>query len=96
MARIPFEQRQRILREVYRHYTDFKDHVSRTGSPFVEYGPVVISFSDLKEGVNALSERKKEAFFLNLQILEQNAEASPAVGVRCVRDIARIETPGPP
>lgn len=84
MAKIPFEQRQRVLREVYRHYADFKDHVSRTGQHFIAYGPLLISFSDLKNGVNSLSERKKEAFFLNVILDKKQKECAEIMGIKMV------------
>ena len=70
-------EKHKILREVYRRYLDFKDYVSRTGNDVIEYAvetekgsgvyvPVTISFTDLKNGVNELAPRKREAFFLNV------------------------------
>lgn len=66
MAPIPFEQKQRILREIYRHYVDFKDYCSRTGQYFIEYGPITISLLDLQYGIDKLSARKREAFYYNV------------------------------
>jgi hypothetical protein len=66
MARIPFTQKHRILREVYRHYIDFRDFCSREGKYFIEYGPITISLVDLQYGVSSLSNRKLEAFYYNV------------------------------
>lgn len=59
-------QRHRILREVYRHYTDFEDFFRRTGKDTLEHKGIVINFTDLKKGINELSGRKQEAFYLNV------------------------------
>lgn len=58
----------RILREVFRHYTDFQDYYMKTGQHTIEHKGVVISFLDLKRVLKEtnLSDRKREAFILNV------------------------------
>jgi DNA-directed RNA polymerase specialized sigma24 family protein len=71
----------RVLREVYRHYVEFKEYVSATGKHVINHGyyiyeddgetvkdqvSVSISFWDLHRGIENLSERKKEAFYYNV------------------------------
>src|SRR5437764_30188 len=68
------EPRHRILREVYRHYTDFYDlwrlggYGTSAGKHILEYKGVEISFLDLdlKKNLSKLSGRKRQAFILNV------------------------------
>lgn len=71
----------RVLREIYRHYTEFEELVAQDGRNHVlEHGYYVkdpntgerrhihldISFWDLKTNLDKLSDRKKEAFLYNV------------------------------
>lgn len=74
----------RVLREVYRHYLEFRQYVSDTGNHVIEHGyflynddgsikdkiSVSISFWDLFHGLKDLSPRKREAVWYNV-ILDQ-------------------------
>jgi hypothetical protein len=74
----------RILREVFRHYLEFRQYVSDTGNHVIEHGyflynedgsikdkiAVTISFWDLFHGLKYLSPRKREAVWYNV-ILDQ-------------------------
>lgn len=76
--------RHRVLREVYRHYLEFRQYVSDTGNHVIEHGYfvydtaggpkrkvlVTISFWDLFKGLKDLSPRKREAVWFNV-ILDQ-------------------------
>lgn len=76
--------KHRILREVYRHYLEFRQYVSDTGNHVIEHGyfiynddgsikdkvVVKISFWDLFNGLKNLSPRKREAVWYNV-ILDQ-------------------------
>lgn len=76
--------RHRVLREVYRHYLEYRDYVSSTGNHVIEHGyflynddgtvkekvTVTVSFWDLFEGLKDLSPRKREAVWYNV-ILDQ-------------------------
>lgn len=76
--------RHRILREVYRHYLEYRTYVSNTGNHVIEHGyfiygenglpkekvSISISFWDLFTGLNELSPRKREAMWYNV-ILDQ-------------------------
>jgi DNA-directed RNA polymerase specialized sigma subunit len=67
MAKV-IEEKHRILREVFRHYTDFYDYYKRTGRHTIEHKGVTLSFLDLHrvlENTN-LSTRKREAFYLHV------------------------------
>jgi DNA-directed RNA polymerase specialized sigma subunit len=59
-------ERYLILREVYRHYLDFEDYWRRTGRESITHKGVTINFMDLKTGVDKLSGRKQQAFYLNV------------------------------
>lgn len=71
----------RILREVLRHYTEYRTHVAKTGDHVIEHGyfvyeddgttvkskeSVTISFWDLHRGIKGLSPRKREALWYNV------------------------------
>lgn len=76
--------RHRVLREVYRHYLEFRQYVSNTGNHVIEHGYFIyddngevkdkiiisISFWDLFNGLKDLSPRKREAVWYNV-ILDQ-------------------------
>lgn len=76
--------RHRVLREVYRHYLEFRQYVSDTGQHVIEHGYFIynpdgsvkdkvlisISFWDLFDGLKDLSPRKREAVWYNV-ILDQ-------------------------
>lgn len=76
--------RHRVLREVYRHYLEFRQYVSDTGNHVIEHGyftynedgtikekiSITISFWDLFKGLKDLSPRKREAVWHNV-ILDQ-------------------------
>jgi DNA-directed RNA polymerase specialized sigma24 family protein len=88
-------EKHKILREVYRHYFDFRDYVSRTGNDVIEYAveteegsgiyvPLAISFSDLSNGVSELSDRKKEAFFYNVILDQKQKDVAKKMGITTV------------
>ena len=70
----------RVLREVYRHYTEFHRFFSDTGRHVIEHSYLVyddsgepvskhtvsISLWDLQEGLGELSPRKREAVYYNV------------------------------
>lgn len=88
--------KHKILREVYRHYTDFRDAVARgdvndvieyaieteTGSS--KYLAMSISFSDLKHGLNELAPRKREAFFYNVILDWKQKEVAALMNITTV------------
>jgi DNA-directed RNA polymerase specialized sigma24 family protein len=89
----------RILREVYRHYLEFRDHVCRSGDHVLEHGyfiyeddgvtikdrvTVTISFWDLHRGVKDLSGRKKEAFFHNVILDKKQRDVAEEMGITTV------------
>lgn len=76
--------RHRVLREVYRHYLEYRQYVSDTGQHVIDHGYFIydddgsikqkicisISFWDLFKGLKDLSPRKREAVWYNV-ILDQ-------------------------
>ena len=81
---IPTTERHRILREVYRHYTDFEDYFRRTGRETIEHGGVTINFTDLKDGIKNLSGRKQEAFYLNVIRDMKQKDVAEIMGITTV------------
>jgi DNA-directed RNA polymerase specialized sigma24 family protein len=84
MAKIPFDQKQRILKEVYRHYIDFQDFASREGKYFISYGPITLSLLDLQYGLDKLSPRKREAVYLNVIRDMKQKDAAAIMGITTV------------
>jgi DNA-directed RNA polymerase specialized sigma24 family protein len=89
----------RILREVYRHYLEFRDHVSRTGEHVIDHGyfiynddgvtikdriAVTISFWDLHRGLKELSPRKREAVFHNVILDKKQRDVAEEMGITTV------------
>lgn len=76
------EPAHKVLREVFRHYTEFQDWVSATGDSVIEHGyflydkddkekvvgkvVVSISFWDLHDALQRVADRKKEAVYYNV------------------------------
>ena len=90
----------RILREVYRHYLEFRALVAQDGrSHIIEHGYFVyaedgetvvgkellsISFWDLYEGLQNLSPRKREAVFYNVILDWKQRDVASRMGITTV------------
>lgn len=89
----------RVLREVYRHYTEYRDLVSATGESIIEHGyfiyeddgetikdkiAVTISFWDLHGGLKELSKRKREAVFYNVILDWKQRDVAKKMGITTV------------
>ena len=90
----------RVLREVYRHYLEFRDLVSQHGGDGVihhgyfiydEDGETIkakvnisISFWDLFHGLKELSPRKREAVFYNVILDKLQREVAEIMGITTV------------
>lgn len=92
---IPAIDKHKILREVYRHYLDLRDYVSRSGHDVIEhpveteegsgvYEHLAISFSDLKHGLDELAPRKREAFFFNVILDWKQKDVADKMGITTV------------
>lgn len=88
--------KHRILREVYRHYLEFRDYVSSTGNSVIDHGyfvhdgkekrkvAVSISFWDLHTGLKDLSPRKREAVFYNVILDWKQRDVAKKMGITTV------------
>ena len=88
----------RILREIYRNYTQYKDYVSATGNHVIEHGyfiyddkgevkdkvQISISFWDLHNGLKTLSPRKREAMFYNVILDWKQRDVAEKMGITTV------------
>lgn len=88
-----------ILREILRHYTEFRAHVSATGNFVLDHayhiyqkdketprGKVSVSFSfwDLQQGISELSPRKKEALWYNVICDWKQKDVAERMGITTV------------
>ena len=89
----------RVLREVLRHYTEYRELVNQDGRLHViEYGywvynedgtrkqkeDVAISFWDLHEGLKELAPRKREAIFYNVILDMKQKDVAKITGITTV------------
>jgi len=92
------EPRHRVLREVYRHYLEFRDYVANHGESVIDHGyfiydedgnvvgkeTISISFWDLHQGLKELSPRKREAVFLNVILDQKQRDVAEQMGITTV------------
>jgi DNA-directed RNA polymerase specialized sigma24 family protein len=89
----------RILREVLRHYTEYRELVNQDGrAHIIDYGywvynedgtrkqkeEVSISFWDLHEGLKELAPRKREAIFYNVILDMKQKDVAKIMGITTV------------
>ena len=88
----------RILREIYRHYIEYKEWVTANGKSVIEHGyfvynedgtikervMVTISFWDLHEALDKLSKRKREAVFYNVILDWKQRDVAEKMGITTV------------
>ena len=89
----------RVLREVLRHYTEYRELVKQDGRQHViDYGywvynedgtrrskeDVSISFWDLHQGLKELAHRKKEAIFYNVIMDMKQKDVAKIMGITTV------------
>lgn len=77
-------QKDKVLREVYRNYSQFREYVRSTGNHMIEYNDVRLSFYDLHRGLNNLSPRKRQAFYLNVIQDMKQREVAEIMGITTV------------
>lgn len=77
-------QRHKLLREVYRNYQQFRELVRTSGVDTISHEDFSISFYDLEEGINNLSPRKKEAFYLNVILDLKQKDVARLMGITTV------------
>jgi DNA-directed RNA polymerase specialized sigma24 family protein len=92
--------KHKILREVFRHFTEFQDWVSATGDSVIEHGYflydekdeekivgkvlVTISFWDLHDSLQRVAERKKEAVYYNVIKDMKQKDVAAIMGITTV------------
>lgn len=88
----------RVLREVYRHYLEFRDLVAHDGrNHIIEHGyyvydkrgrkrkvNIAISFWDLHRGLKELAPRKREAIFYNVILDLKQKDVAKKMGITTV------------
>lgn len=83
---ISINEKHKILREAFRHYIDFYDYWRREGQHTIEYMGLTISFMDLKRVLAEvdLSDRKGQAFVLNVLEDKKQKEVADIMGITTV------------
>jgi hypothetical protein len=90
--------KHRVLREIYRHYLEYKQYVCDTGTHVIDHGYFVydedgnvkkkisisISFWDLYAGLKDLSPRKREAVFYNVILDWKQRDVAKKMGITTV------------
>jgi predicted transcriptional regulator len=76
--------KHKVMRELYRNYMQFREYVRSTGETTIEYRDVAISFFDLGMGLNELSPRKKQAFYLNVILDKKQKDVAEIMGITTV------------
>lgn len=76
--------KHKVMRELYRNYMQFREYVRSTGETTIEYQDVAISFYDLGMGLNELSPRKKQAFYLNVILDKKQKDVAEIMGITTV------------
>lgn len=92
--------KHKVLREVFRHFTEFEDWVSATGNSTIEHGYflydeedenkivgkvlVTISFWDLHDALQRVAERKKEAVYYNVIKDMKQKDVAEIMGITTV------------
>lgn len=82
-ARKP-NQRHRILREAYRHYPEWGELIAQGQSDVIEYGGLKLSYWDLRDSLNKLSPRKREAVFYNVILDWKQKDVAERMGITTV------------
>lgn len=77
-------RRYKVLEDVYRHYLDFQDFYMRTGQHIIEAHGLTISFLDLKDQLDKLSPRKREAFLYNVIYDERQEDVAERMKIASV------------
>jgi len=89
---MPGVEKHRVLREVLRHYLEFRSYVSWTDNSSsagssgtdrweIEHKGLRISFLDLRDCLAQLSVRKKEAVFWNVIMDKKQKDVAEIMGI---------------
>lgn len=87
----------RVLRDMLRHYTEFRELVANGGDHVLTHSYLVpdedggarketitISFWDLHRGIKELAPRKREALFFNVILDEKQKDVAKRMGITTV------------
>lgn len=77
-------QKHKVMRELYRNYLQFQEYVRATGKHAITHRGLTISFHDLGVGLEELSPRKKEAFYLNVILDKKQKDVAEIMGITTV------------
>lgn len=77
-------QNHKVMRELYRNYLQFQEYVRSTGKHAITHRGLTISFHDLGMGLEELSPRKKEAFYLNVILDKKQKDVAEIMGITTV------------
>jgi predicted DNA-binding protein (UPF0251 family) len=77
-------QNHKVMRELYRNYLQFQEYVRSTGKHAITHKGLTISFHDLGMGLEELSPRKKEAFYLNVILDKKQKDVAEIMGITTV------------
>ena len=83
---ISLDDKHLIIREAFRHYIDLYDYWKRVGKPTITYKGITISILDLKKILSEvdLSDRKAQAFYLNVLQDKKQKEVAEIMGITTV------------
>lgn len=86
MNPISLDDKHLIIREAFRHYIDLYDYWKREGKPTITYKGITISILDLKRILSEveLSDRKAQAFYLNVLQDKKQKEVAEIMGITTV------------
>jgi DNA-directed RNA polymerase specialized sigma24 family protein len=87
----------RVLRDMLRHYIEFREYVDLTGNHVLEHSYLIptedggtekktisISFWDLHRGMKELAPRKRQALFLNVILDKKQKDVAKLMGITTV------------
>lgn len=74
-------EKHRVLREVLRHYSEFRSLCASTGRWDIEAHGIRINFLDLRGSLTRLSKRKKEAVFYNVILDQKQKDVAEVMGI---------------
>ena len=74
-------EKHRVLREVIRHYVEFRTLCAQSGKWDIEHKGIRINFLDLRDCLQRLSARKKEAVFYNVILDKKQKDVAEIMGI---------------
>jgi hypothetical protein len=78
------KKKHRVLREALRHYEEFESLFSNKGILVISHNGLDICFMDLKDALNKLSPRKREAIFYNVVCDMKQKDVAKRMGITTV------------